>query len=672
VRRRDISKLLLASAVGTVVLRPSALAHSFAAQSNETQGGNSSSARIAATQSNATGALDVMQHGVTPNNPAAASTNTASLRALLDPLKAGASGTVIFANTTGRDIYHFDGVVPIRDGTRIDLMGCTLDYTAVVTAKDINSGLFFALRDFVCENGIITVSCDTSAATGSGHAIQIGARGDASSYFTVWDSHLPTPMANIQLRNLHIVVKNTGKNIAGSTAIGILGGVQNLVAENIVIDGGGTLPSGIYYEFGWATNEAQPSLRQTSHAHNMRFTNIVVKNMSAPNGVALGLVGAFGCTVDGLHVTSGKNAFLGYPGESMFYRPWTSADQAKPKNAITLRNIVAQSLTSSAVVLTGAQKASSSYLSSLISGLPHPGAESAQTDLADFRIEGFSIANCSGWGIYTSAGRADIRDGSITGCQRGIVSTDECTKLAVEGVDILGCQEHGMQLDIGVAIWNPPRAKKVTIRSCYIAGNSTSSPGQFAGIEIGGNTDSAIIENCRIGYEKDYAGLPESTQGDAVFVSSSKAANVVCKDNHVGGTAGNGTTAYHSVAAGAAAANGNTIERATGVTTVAGNWITDFQSSAAQTARTNSTITTQSLRVVRVTAPASATGVILGVGYQQGQTLTLIHEGAAANTITFAAAGVSNVADGGADMISGLTSRTYVWDSATGRWYPIR
>src|SRR5450631_1157407 len=341
-RRRDIANLLFASAAGAVLSPLQAIAQSFIAQPTGPQEGTAGTARNSATGgSNISGQLDVIQHGVVPNNPAAASANTTSLRALLDPTKSGPGGTVLFQNTTGHDVYYFNAVVPIRDGTRIDLMGCTIDYTATATANDINSGLLFALRDFVCENGTITVACDTSAATGSGHAIQIGARGSVSSYFTVWDSHLATQMGNIQLRNLRIIVKNTGANIAGSTAIGILGGVQNLVAENIVIDGSGTLPSGIYYEFGWATNEPQPSLRQTSHAHNMRFTNIIVKNMSNANGVALGLVGAYSCMVDGLHVTSGKNAFLGYPGESMFYRPWVGAGQAAPTSAITLRNIVA-------------------------------------------------------------------------------------------------------------------------------------------------------------------------------------------------------------------------------------------------------------------------------------------------------------------------------------------
>lgn len=542
----------------------------------EPQEGQETAAGIAAGDPSMTSSLDVRRYDVVPNNPAAAGANTAALRRLLDPATAGPGGPVIFPNSTGNDVYHFNGVIPIKDGVRIDLMGCTINYAGAVTSKDVNSGLFFALRDFACENGTITVACDTSAATGSGHAIHIGARGTDSYYFTVWDSQLPVPMGNVQLRNLRISINNTGTNLAGSTAIGILGGVRNLVAENIVIDGSGTLPSGIYYEFGWATNEAQPQLRQTSHAQNLRFTNITVQNMSSANGIALGLAGAHSCMVDGLHVTSGKTAFLGYPGEAMFYRPWTGSNQIASRNVIALRNVFVQSLTSTAVVFTGAQRASASYLSSLFAGLGHPEAERAQTDLADFSLQGFSIANCAGWGIYSSAGRADIGNGKISGCQRGIVATDECTNLNIDRVQITDCQQHGMQLDIGVAIWNPPRRKNIIIKNCYIAGNSTSAPGRFAGIEIGGNTDSALVENCSFGYETGYAGVPETTQGDAIFVSSGNATNVVCNANHVGGVAGAGTSAYHSVALGRAAANGNTIERATGITSSVGNWIKDF------------------------------------------------------------------------------------------------
>jgi hypothetical protein len=542
-----------------------------------------------------------------------------------------------------------------------------VNYAGSVRREDVNSGLFFALRDFSCENGTIAVACDTSAATSSGCAIQIGARGAASPYFTVWDSSLPVPMGNVQLRNLRITVKNTGKNLSGSAGIGILGGVQNLIAENIVIDGSGTLGCGIAYEFGWATDESHPSERQTSHAHNMRFANIIVKNLSAAESTGLILGGAFGCLIDGLQVIAAKNGFWAYPGESMFYRPRSGVDQIGVRSGIALRNVVIQGQGGTGVLFTGAQSAAHSYLAALISKLGPAAAQLAETNLGDFSLDGFAIANGSGWGVMTSAGRARISNGRISGCERGIVASDECTSLSIDGVDISGCEQQGIQLDLGPVLSRAPRARKLEIRNCRLAGNSTASAGRYAAIAIGGNTDSALIESCRFGYERVHDGRDETTQGAAVSVAN--ATNVLCSGNRVAGLAGLGTVAYSS---GAAGAHGNTIERASGIATTAGDWITDFHSASVQVVRSNSTILTRALRTVRVTATTAVDAVILESGYERSQLLTIIHEGAAANTITFAESQASKVADGPADVIAGSTARTFVWNEATGFWYPAR
>lgn len=91
-----------------------------------------------------------------------------------------------------------------------------------------------------------------------------------------------------------------------------------------------------------------------------------------------------------------------------------------------------------------------------------------------------------------------------------------------------------------------------------------------------------------------------------------------------------------------------------------------------QTLSTGNTITQVSGQgVARVTAGAAVTGIILAVGTIPGQRLTVIHEGAAANTITFAASGTSNVADGVSDVITGPSARTFVWDSVTTLWYAV-
>jgi hypothetical protein len=77
--------------------------------------------------------------------------------------------------------------------------------------------------------------------------------------------------------------------------------------------------------------------------------------------------------------------------------------------------------------------------------------------------------------------------------------------------------------------------------------------------------------------------------------------------------------------------------------------------------------------IVRVTAGAAVTGIILQPGLFAGQSVTIIHEGAAGNTITFAAVATSNVMDGVADIITGPSARIFVWNPlfATPSWAPL-
>lgn len=664
-QRRKMLPAIFASMAAPTYPRLAAAAQSFVPHRAST---NANRPANPGSGSSPSSIIDVREAGLVANDASAASSNTNLLRSLFDPRRSGPAGLVVFPNTTGKDIYHFNGVIPLRDGIHINLMGSTARYAGAATKGDINSGLFFALRDFACENGTIEVECDTTLATGSGHAIQIGARGTDSSHFTVWDSRLPAPMGNIELRNLRISVRNTGTNSGGSAGIGILGGVQNLLAQNVFIDGNHTLSLGIYYEFGWATDEPDPAQRQTSHAHNMLFSNIIITRLSPQGSAGLGLTGAYGCTVDGLCVSSAANALLCYPGEAMFYRPWTGVDRAGAKRAILVRNLVAYSLSSTAVVFTGAQTASHGYMSRAVGSLEREQQYRAQTDLGDFSLDGFAIADAAGWGIYTSAGRALIRNGTIERCQRGIVGTDECTKLIVEGVDILDCQQQGIQLDFGVAMWNPPRAKKVEIRDCYIAGNGTASPGRIAGLEVGGNIDSALIRNCRFGYERSYAGISETTQGHGILVSAA-ASNVICSANHVGGTTGSGNYAYCSVASGGAPANGNTIEHASGITMSSGNWLTDFTTESDRPLARDDTVSIRGFKVIKVRPYGSVTGVILEPGYQSGQAVTIINGGKPGNSITFGPPATSHVADAPNGLVPGMTAARYVWDAGTKLWY---
>jgi hypothetical protein len=64
----------------------------------------------------------------------------------------------------------------------------------------------------------------------------------------------------------------------------------------------------------------------------------------------------------------------------------------------------------------------------------------------------------------------------------------------------------------------------------------------------------------------------------------------------------------------------------------------------------------------------AATGVILTAGTTDGQLLALFNI-EATNTITFAAAGTSNVADGTGAIIAALQAMILVWDTTSSRWY---
>jgi hypothetical protein len=94
------------------------------------------------------------------------------------------------------------------------------------------------------------------------------------------------------------------------------------------------------------------------------------------------------------------------------------------------------------------------------------------------------------------------------------------------------------------------------------------------------------------------------------------------------------------------------------------------QSATAPVITNGSTITTAGVSSVARVAPGGAvTGIILGAGTWDGQICHVINESAAASTVTFAAAGTSNVADGTSAVVTGLRSMTFVWNSSTSRWY---
>jgi hypothetical protein len=541
---------------GAVGLMGAGVTVGEAAKSNHAQQGTEDASKFSAYPPG-----DIRRYGLIPNNVAAAAANTVALKALVSP--AGAFvGSIRFANTTGKDVYYLNDIIPFHDGIQVDLGGCTLHFSKIGVRNDTNSGFIFAVRDFSIANGSIVIDYQMGGGGSSaGSALTFGNRGEDSHYFSpTYDSLLPSPMGNIVVRNLRI-----SSNTKGGSGIEMTGGLNGVVMENIWIDGSsGALNNGIYYEFGWATDESRRELRQTSHAHNMRFSNINISNLNPKEGEAFALAGAYNCSVDGLYVKSASVLFACTPGESAFYRPWRGVDQIGAKRNIALRNVVGVDITGTAIGIAGASSKSGGYLS--VTG----NTAIDQTDLTDFSIDGFAIDGAGvdgGYGIYSSSEKMDVRNGRITKFSRGLVTTHECTRMVIESVDIFGCKQCGMQIGQQSSIWNPPRQKMGFIRNCFIAGNSVASPGVFAAVELD-LCATFVIEGNRFGYESAHDGTAETTQGYAVRIGT-QANNVVCRCNHVGGIRAGGSAFVNQSTAGT---QGSTIEHPSGNMSTLGSW----------------------------------------------------------------------------------------------------
>lgn len=515
---------------------------------------------------------NMLRYGLVANNTGSTiiAANTAIIAALLNPLiTAGPIGQFVFPNRSGADIYTFNDLFAMRDGCKLDLQGCTLSFVkSASTGNESVAGFITFVRDCEIKNGSISVSYTGGANKGA--CICIGARGSevgSGAFFpNTYDASLGSPQGNCRLQNLRLTTNNPlGLHVQ------LIGGLQNTVLEEIYMNGQG-VADGIDYEFGWATS-GTTNLRQTAHAHNLTFRNIIFTNgnLTLSSAGALTIAGAYSVTIDGLYADQTASLLTVTTGESLNYRPWDPVDVVGVKHNVYARNLVGSRLSQTGISLSGAQLGSGGYLSAIIAALGHPADYIAQTDLYSFDIGNFVLDGSSnaanGYGVFILGARhISLTQGLITpGFQRGIVATDETVSFIFDGMDIFGCTQEGMQLDIGSAIWSPARLKKGTIRNCYIAGNGSSSAGAFAGVEIG-NCDSVAIEDNRFGYELTFQGLAEPYQAPAVLCTST-ASNVICDRNRVAVQSG---VAYANAVS--TTSNGNEIRNATGVRTVSGAW----------------------------------------------------------------------------------------------------
>lgn len=93
-----------------------------------------------------------------------------------------------------------------------------------------------------------------------------------------------------------------------------------------------------------------------------------------------------------------------------------------------------------------------------------------------------------------------------------------------------------------------------------------------------------------------------------------------------------------------------------------------FTDSAPQSLANGNTVTNSATQsVIAVTNAGAVTGIILAKPTSNGPILMVINEGT--GTITFAASGTSNVANGTACIIGVGEAKMFIYSNTTGLWY---
>lgn len=491
--------------------------------------------------------VNVEQFGVVANSAGAASANTTALRKLISPTVDGGTvtytGTVRFAKG---QTYYFNDVVTLRDGIHLDLNDATLTFTKTPVASDLYAGFLYGQRDFSIKNGTLVGVVSTNPIS----MIQIGNRGDDGAYFQdSWDSLLADYQGNAEISNVVII-----SNAPAGYGINMIGGLRNVLLENIEIDGQDALYFGITYEFGWATDEAAAADRQTSHANNIHLRNIVVRDTAAADGIGVGFAGAYNVTLDNARVTGGLQGLYFGPGESCFFRPWADEDDVGVKRTNIIRNAVIDT-TGTGITLVGAVLASGTYLSG--EGL----TDAQQLDLGYFEVDGFSIKSTSaGFGISLT-GSAILRNGYVTGAQRGVFCNPDNIFIGMEFVEITACTNMGVYLSTGTPTVGTQRSRTGYIRGCNIYGNSTAAAGTYGGIHLDTKGVGIVIENNTFGVAS------EATQGEAVKILTGTSGTRL-RGNNVLGHQGSYAYTHQSTTD----ALGNIIESAIGLGAFSGAW----------------------------------------------------------------------------------------------------
>ena len=514
---------------------------------------------------------NVLRYGIVANDPKAAGANSAILAKILNA-STGLTGLISFPNSTGEDVYHFNGIAyQCMPGTRVDLMGSTLEFAKTYDRTDDTHGFIEAIRDFELGNGNIVVNYTGSGHNNPGPIVRLGSRygypfgTHASGVFDHDDliaKGLPT-MGRIHIHDLRLTTNNPAAHV-----VLMLGGLDDVLFENVWADGQNQAIMGLYYEFGFSSangHSGTPSEWTSSHANQLRFKNIRVQNLkTGVSSAGIGVFGVHDASIEGLYVDTADAAFEFNPGEALFHRPW-SYGSAGAKRICRLKNVTGLNLASFGIKLSGATPASASYLRPVISSLGHPADYAAQTDLMEFEVDGFEIRAAAGISV---SGRAQIRNGTISGGTGtgGIVWTDEAMFVEIDKVSVLNSGGVGVRANFGSAIWSPARKKSGAIRDCKIAGNTG------AGIALD-NCDGVVIERNQLGFNIAQDGVAETTQTQGVSLGPN-AFRVTCSQNRT--TCKPGSAAYNSTNTAANAGNRIIGEGITRTVSGAGHFVKDF------------------------------------------------------------------------------------------------
>ena len=569
---------------------------------------------------------NMLRYGLVPNSFGAAGANTVIAKAIFNwNLPDGPVGDFFFPNLTGADIYYFNDMILFRPGCHLHVNGCTLSCTRTGLASDVNAGFIFATQDFTIED--FNIVLNYTGGTPAFSAVQLGGRDipvSGSELPTIFDSLLPNwtlnrvPMGNMRFLNGYI-----SSNNSTGTVVQMLGGLVDVVFENVTVDGLNVCDLGFYGEFGWATNQGSEWQRQTSHPHNIRFINCRVKFLNTAYSGAAGVSfnGGYNILIDGLYVNGMASACEFSSGESLFFNPWSGVDDigsVEPNGRlIRIRNVVGRALTQNGIDIGGATQANpsagthSGYLGwklstvyavndyafngaqlyicttagmSATSGGPtgtgtgiSDGAavwnfssvaapyetEQLYGDIEACSMDG--VAGAGGYGIHSSAGQLTVKNCKLTNFQRGIVTTDECTSYQLDTCKILNSSSFGIQIGQATDVYASARFSSGSIRNCTICGSGTNGSASAA---ISGHQIGSLSLECNLfGYTTGHDNITETAQTSAITVDST-CSGVVCRGNNVAAVASG--VAYAQV--GGSNSNGNTVTQPQGIITTSGYW----------------------------------------------------------------------------------------------------